>query len=212
MLGLHRANWGPLGAYLVGSYEEELHPHVERLLRKEPPVVVNVGASAGYYAVGLARRLPSAQVIAVDIDPYARTLCRELASINGVSRRLHTKRLATHSDLRRWLRRGALLIADCEGCEVELLDPVAVPELRAVDLIVELHDFVQPAASRTVLARFAQTHTAVVVASTVKSPSVRRYPALARLPEITWSELLNEHRPGPMSWAVLESRLIATHS
>src|SRR4051794_34631477 len=40
---------------LVGSYERELQPFFEEIAAQEIEQVVDVGASDGYYAVGLAR-------------------------------------------------------------------------------------------------------------------------------------------------------------
>jgi SAM-dependent methyltransferase len=210
MVGLTGSNWDAVGPYLVGSYEEELHPHLERLLAKAPPVVVNIGASAGYYAIGAARRLPKAVVIAVDIEPSALALCRQLASANGVADRVRTRKRVTTGNLRHWLSPDSLVISDCEGCELELLDPLKVPQLRSVDLIVELHDAVDPTISQTIRSRFAPTHEVTVVNSTGRAPDVDRYPALAKLPPAMWTEVLDEHRwpppPDPrMSWAVLET-------
>jgi precorrin-6B methylase 2 len=211
MVGLTSSNWDAIGPYLVGSYEEELHPHLERLLAKAPPLVVNIGASAGYYAVGAARRLPDALVIAVDTEPSALALCRQLASANGVADRVRMKRRVTTGKLRRWLTPGALLISDCEGCELEVLDPVKVPQLREADVIVELHDTVNATISQTILSRFAPTHDTTVVNGAERSPDVARYPALAKVPPVIWTEVLDEHRwpppPDPRtSWAVLETR------
>src|SRR2546423_12652663 len=70
---------------LLGTYELELHPAVERLIASRPTTVVNVGAAEGYYAVGLARRLPDARILAFDIDERSQEHCRRLAALNGVA-------------------------------------------------------------------------------------------------------------------------------
>src|SRR5687768_8491348 len=56
---------------LLGCYEHELHPHLERLIRRGFAAVLNIGCSAGYYAIGLARRIPRAVVHAHDTDTNA---------------------------------------------------------------------------------------------------------------------------------------------
>ncbi len=48
-------------ARLVGCYEAELHNTIEEVIARRPPLVVNVGCAEGYYAVGLARRLPASR-------------------------------------------------------------------------------------------------------------------------------------------------------
>src|SRR3954454_22153756 len=70
---------------LLGIYERELHGAIEAAIRAQPDVIVNVGAADGYYAVGLARRLPAATVIAYEADAGQRELCRRVAAANGAT-------------------------------------------------------------------------------------------------------------------------------
>lgn len=200
-------SWGMAGPYLVGSYEEELHPHIERLLSTRPSLVVVIGAADGYYAVGFAMRLPETRVLAIDTDGRATLACRRLAKLNGVSPRVETRRYATCSRLQNWLRPGALVISDCEGGELELLDPIRVPALREANVLVEMHAFVDPVLPDTILGRFATTHSICVIDSVARSPDPKRYKALRKLPQGLWAEVLDEHRNSnseQMQWAVME--------
>src|SRR5947207_6150517 len=72
-------------AKLLGTYEEELHGAFEDMIQGRPRVVVNVGASDGYYAVGLARRLPNATIYAFDTAEVHHPVVREIATENGVA-------------------------------------------------------------------------------------------------------------------------------
>ena len=58
--GPHHAD--SLPAKLLGSYQQQLHPALERLLESGFSTIENVGAAEGYYAVGLALRAPDARV------------------------------------------------------------------------------------------------------------------------------------------------------
>jgi len=196
--------WGRPAPYLIGSYEEELQEPLERLLAKAPSLVVNVGCAEGYYAIGIARRLPRARVVAVDPDPDARARCRQLAELNGVSTRIRLEPALIAEDLRGLLQLGTMIICDCEGCEIALLDPVVAPELEAADLIVELHDHVVPGSARSIIDRFVDTHRVSVLQSRKRMPDPAVYPSLRSLPPRYWSGLLDETRPGPMQWAVME--------
>ena len=60
--------WPGFPTYLTGNYEAELHEALEEFIATRPDVVVDVGCAEGYYAVGLALRLPEAHVYAYDID------------------------------------------------------------------------------------------------------------------------------------------------
>lgn len=57
-----RIAWAWSVPNLVGSYESELHLQIEQLILERPQVVIDVGCAEGYYAVGLAQRLPDATI------------------------------------------------------------------------------------------------------------------------------------------------------
>ncbi len=69
---------------LLGIYERELNACVEAACAVQFPLIVDVGAAEGYYAVGLARRNPEARVIAFEMEESGREALREMAALNGV--------------------------------------------------------------------------------------------------------------------------------
>jgi hypothetical protein len=170
---------------LLGVYERELHVAIEDAIRSAPDTVVNVGAGDGYYAVGLARRCPSARVYAFDADPGQRELCLRVAAANGVE--VSVEGAADPERVEALLEGRTLLVVDCEGCERALLRPA----LGDAAIIVELHDFVEPGLGEEVIARFADTHEIALVHTGAQPPD--RGLGLA----------LSEYRPGPMRWAVM---------
>lgn len=197
-------SWGWSVPNLTGSYESELHPELERLIEDRPRTVVDVGCAEGYYAVGLALRLPGATVHAFDLDERAQRLCQDMASLNDVSERVHVNAECTIDDLDRLGGPSTLLILDCEGFELELLRPDLASALTETVILVEMHDFVDPTISATILDRFSNTHHATVIRAAVKSPG--DWPSLAGLTERDQLEALDEGRPtepNPMEWAVL---------
>ena len=197
------ASWGGLAARLVGSYEEEIADELLDLLGRQPPRVLDIGAAEGYYAVGVARLLPSAAVLAFDIDPAARRLCRTNARLNGVTN-LRVRGRADHGRLRRALVPAALVLCDCEGFEAVLLDPALVPGLRTADLLVELHEFAWPGVTGLLLQRFAATDDVVLVDARPRRGA--DHPALAHLSGQDADRAVDEGRPvepHPMQWAVL---------
>jgi len=186
---------------VAGSYEQETAPVIEDAIASRPDVVIDVGAAEGYYAVGLARRLPQATVYAFDIDPHATRLCRRLAELNGVSERVVTAGACTVEALQALLVPGALVICDCEGFEDELLDPRRVPALERTKILVELHDHLRPGLSMRISERFALTHRARMI------PSVPRDGSSALRLDLPSPEdralAVNEFRPAPQQWAWL---------
>jgi len=186
---------------LAGSYEQETVSVLEEAIACGPKVVIDVGAAEGYYAIGLARRLPGATVYAFDIDPHATRLCRHLAELNGVSERVVTAGACTVDTLQARLGPGALVICDCEGFEDELLDPRRVPALERAQVLVELHDHLRPGVSLRIKERFARTHRTRMI------PSVPRDESAALRLELPSPEdralAVNEFRPAPQQWAWL---------
>jgi precorrin-6B methylase 2 len=173
------AVWGSCAPMLAGTYEAELESAIERLIARRPSRVVDVGAAEGYYAVGLARRLPEAMVYAYDVDADARRTCTEVATKNGVGARVRVLDRCSHSELRRLAGRDCIMVVDCEGCEAELLDPTCVPELTSTAMLVELHDFVDHTISSRVVERFSRSHRVELFDATVRDGT--RVPALASM-------------------------------
>jgi len=185
---------------LIGSYESELHDTIQFLVGRAYERVINIGCGEGYYAVGFARLLPPAQIIALDPEPIAQTSCRALAEANGVINRLTIMGKCTPDVLKELVRPGALIFCDCEGDEIQLLDPIAVPDLLNCDMLVEMHDFLVPTASATLLNRFRATHTTSIISKSSGDP--QSYPILDSLTDFERLFALCEFRPGPTPWAL----------
>jgi hypothetical protein len=145
---------------ILGAYEIEIASAVEALIASDPDVVLDIGTADGYYAVGLARRLPRARVVGFDLAPIARYLTRRSARLNGVDARLTILGGCTPDTMREALR-GAqrpAILCDCEGYEDVLLDPAGSPVLRTARILVELHDMFVPGVTGRIRERFALTH------------------------------------------------------
>ncbi len=189
---------------LVGCYEMEIHPAVEAACSRGYRSVVNIGCGEGYYAVGFARRLPGARVHAFDTDVVARQRTRRLVRENGVADRVEVRGLCRFEDLARFAGPNSLVVCDCEGCELELLDPRAVPALSASDLLVELHDFIDPTITSTLLERFEATHRIERFAMSDRARA--SIPSLERLTPEQRAAAVWEGRPAGMEWAWFEAR------
>jgi hypothetical protein len=189
---------------LLGSYECELHPWLARLLQKSYTQIIDVGCAEGYYAVGLAMRLPGAQVIAYDIDPLSQRLCREMAAANAVADRVRVLGRCTIPGLKDTLHDRALLICDCEGFEQDLLNPQTIPALLTTDMLIELHDFFRPGLTQTLSQRFAKSHTIELTDATERNPA--NYPSVAFLPPHQQPLALTEGRNGPQQWALMMAK------
>src|SRR5262249_9942295 len=128
---------------LLGSYERELQPIMQTICGTDYRQIIDVGCAEGYYAVGLAMRIPSAAVYAFDTDENALVLCKSMACLNGVESRVITGSFCSAETLSLIDFTGeCLIISDCEGYEKELFASWNAPRLEGCDLLIEIHDFI----------------------------------------------------------------------
>jgi hypothetical protein len=156
-----------LGPYLIGTYEHELHGVWRRVAESRVSEIVDVGAKFGYYAVGLARLL-KAPAVAFDPDPWARRLTRQTALLNGAQVTLRSR--CTRSWLER-LTPGALLLVDCDGCEVALLASPSPASLARCTVVVEVHEDVVPGSGCRLRETLDKTHDVVSIPSDAAPPA-----------------------------------------
>jgi len=205
--GMKLANGSVTGCYvpkLLGCYEAELHPYIEEATQRGYGTLINVGTAEGYYAIGMARLLPSCMVYTYDIDPNAQALCRELARQNGVAERMVIGGEFKGQEFEAFADRKTLVVCDIEGAEADLLDPDRFPALRRMDVIVELHDSTQRKCSEIVPSRFAATHDIAIVNRSSRDLDLPQvFDQLGDLDRLlaTW-----EWRVGPTPWAIMTAR------
>lgn len=195
-------NWddGNFSVKMLGYYEHELHDAVYHAIWREPDVIVNVGCAEGYYAIGFARALRSAQVFAFDINESALELCQAYARTNETFEQTRfVQGVRSPSELCLTGVKGKrLYLIDCEGAELDLVDLDKCPELVHSDIIVECHDFMLPSASRILADRLAATHTVNLIRPRV--PDFERFQFVRQTPAIMSLLMIVEKRPMPCYW------------
>jgi hypothetical protein len=200
MTYLPESSGSVLGPKLLGTYEAEIAPWLDEVIASDVQLVVDVGCAEGYYAVGLARALPQAQVYAYDADPEARRLVADLAGRNQVADRLQVRGWLGHAEIAQHSRDvpgDKLLFVDIEGGEDALLDPQACPALRDWRIIVELHEPASPGVTYRLLDRFARSHVIDLVAAV---PDAERARFLTDGDEVP-AAAVAEGRATPQLWA-----------
>lgn len=203
--GLILGRSGSEGAHaprLLGCHEAALHPHLERLIARGFARVVNVGCADGYYAIGLARRLPPALVHAHDRDARARRLRAGGGSERRGGARGDLGGEVDHASLDALLEAGTWLVMDIEGAEMTLLDPERVPSLAGATVPVECHE--QQGSDRTSMlaARFAPAHRVTRIEAALAAPELPSW--LQRSPHLDQLLALWEWRQDPTPWLILE--------
>lgn len=184
---------------IIGAYEAELHPVIEKICAKPYSEVINVGCAEGYYTIGLALRIKTAMIYAYDIEEELLEHCRELAKLNGVGERVITRSFCDVAELNRInIRQKALIVSDCEGYEVELLNPEEAPILKKADILVELHEVKRKGVINIIENRFKNTHNIEHIQN--EGLKYSNYPILRELtfPEIY--AMIGEERIAIMDW------------
>ncbi len=193
-------------AKLLGCYEQPLHPHIETAVKTDYSLILNIGCAEGYYAVGMARRMPHTRILAFDLNPDAQATCQELARKNQVSDRVVVGGLFNPEDFADYTGQHILVICDIEGAEKDLLDPAVSPALAGMDLIVESHECLIPGVTRLLMERFAVTHEITLLEDNGQR-HLDHAPAwfnnLAHLDQLlaVW-----EWRSGPTPWLVMKTK------
>jgi len=197
---------GNLGTKVLGCYEEELHGLLEEeiaLLKglDHPPIILDIGCSEGYYAVGMALRLPDAVVMGIDLSENALRITQMAADANDVV--IGTSVSLFNEDFNTGYRPD-FVICDCEGGEMDYIDPEKFPGLKTATILVECHDTQNCPVTKTMADRFETTHQIYVVHEGSRDPN--RFEMLTSLPSLMRWLAVSEGRPCMMHWLLMRPR------
>lgn len=200
--------WSEQSPKILGTYERELHPYIERIISGTYDQFINIGAAEGYYFIGISLRLNFSRIIAIDPLRVSHRAVRRLGADNGITS-LIIKRWLSKSGLNELLAQSDsnLLIIDCEGGEAGYLHPIKIPNLRSCDILAEVHDFMIENLTDEIAQRFEDTHRIVKIPQSRRLPM--NYPSNApSCDEREMIALMNEKRPKMLNWLYLESRML----
>lgn len=198
-----KAVGGAIAPKVLGSYERELHQVMEEICLNDYSEIVDVGCAEGYYAVGLAMRLPNAKVFAFDTDVVAIHLCKQMAQLNKVAERIIIGSFCDAKVLQSIpYTKRALIISDCEGYEKQLFTKEIVPFLAKHDLLIEVHDFLDIEISSVIRQRFAGTHSIKAIQSIddITKAHTYEYEELREYSLDVRRRFFAENRPHIMEW------------
>lgn len=195
---------GDTGAKLLGIYENEIFGCLEETLGLNPDLIVNYGCAEGYYGLGVARLLPKAKIIFVDIEAKAIEITKENAQLNGITNCEYMQGMGK-SQMEAVLSAAVnpLIIMDCEGAEDFILDPVQVPSLSKTNIIVEVHEFMSAGMTDRLIDRFNETHNLEGIPQGSKDYHIEPITVLSDLDKLI---LNNENRPNTMNWIYMRAK------
>lgn len=191
---------------LIGSYERELIPLFKEIFNNNYSEIIDIGCAEGYYAVGLAIRVKSANIFAFDIDLEAVRLCNEMALINSVANRVNATCIVKENPLELvTLTEKALIIVDCEGCEKHIFNKKTIKKLKNHDILIEIHDLIDIQISSYIKFLFKKSHGMKIINSIddIKKAQQYDYTELKGLSLEARKQILAERRSSIMEWFYL---------
>lgn len=195
---------------LLGSYESELHEIIEEFCSQKYTDIIDIGCAEGYYAVGMAIRIPSAEVHAFDTDSKAREICKLMVEANKVKNRVFINKSCNDEILKNFKFRGkGLIISDCEGYEACLFNENNINQFKNCDLIIETHDFIDINISSRLKNLFSPTHNITSLFSTDDIQKAYNY-NISQISNFVIEdrrELLAEERPCTMEWLICRAKI-----
>ncbi|MDP2751495.1 MAG: class I SAM-dependent methyltransferase [Rhodocyclaceae bacterium] len=197
---------GSYNAKLLGCYEQPLLPFIEQAILANYGILLNIGCAEGYYAVGMARRMPDTRVLAFDIDSKAREMCAAMAEANNVSERVQIGSLFKPEQFASYQGQRVLVICDIEGAEVDLLNPESAPALIGMDVIVESHECYNPDITLILVDRFKATHDIALVQDDGQRQLHAASEWFGNLAHIDQLLAVWEPIGGPTPWLVMKAR------
>lgn len=207
---LEHSYWSLYYPKLLGTYEQELNEHIEQMITQTPPLIINIGAGEGYFAVGIARRLPSSQVIAFEAMPSERSRLAEMCKRNGVESQVTIRATCEIDLLNEAMQQSPrpYVICDVEGYEDQLLRPEHLANARRATFLVEVHEFTKSSLRQELLDRFEPTHDCELIWP--RQRLADEYPfqnSITRnLPQAFVTGPMNEFRPKELCWMIMRPR------
>jgi hypothetical protein len=199
---ISESNGSNLLSKILGSYEEPIQEWIKKIIEKKYHTILNIGCAEGYYAVGFGMKMPNTRIIGYDIDPDARSNAKKLIKLNNI-KNISIKSECTFKELTSRSKKNTLIFCDIEGSESVLLNPIKVPNLQYVDLLIESHDFLNSNITEMLINRFYQTHKITIV---VDYPfRLGKYLTPSKCKAEFLKIIFDENRPKGMKWLFLES-------
>jgi hypothetical protein len=200
---IKRSSGSALLPKLLGSYEEPIQGWVKEVINSNKyENILDIGAAEGYYACGFAMRMPHIKITAYDTDEVARKNAAELMELNGLLN-IEIKSECSQEELNFKSKKNTLIFCDIEGFEDALLDPIKVPNLENVDIIVESHDCFVKGLTEELIKRFYKTHKLKII---VDYPfRIERYETPAPMSDEMKKYITDEERSLYMKFIFMES-------
>ena len=191
---------------ILGCYEQPLHTTIEKVISTHYDVVLNIGSAEGYYASGLAKRMPKTLIKAFDLNKSVKEPILGLLETNKIKNCMYSDDEFLLEHFANYQDQNTLVLCDIEGAEKKLLDPIKAPSLTDMDIIVEAHDCFDKTISTTLTEKFSYTH----VIELIQDNGDRKLGELpnwfSNMAHLDQLLAMWEWRSGPTPWLVMKSK------
>ncbi len=191
---------------LIGSYEQEIQMELKQLLENNNyDTLIDFGCAEGYYLAGIGVNKPNIKLRGVDLSTTALDLTKQMLLNNGIIEERYV--LSQNFDFNLFNENQKfLLISDCEGYEVELIDKINKLNISKIDFVIECHDFIIPNVTEILVSKLKNTHRIKIIKSTLDTHKLSFIPTELRLrAETDRLVLVAEGRPVIMNWIIAEA-------
>lgn len=178
---------------ILGTYEYAIQPYIYKVISKQPQSVMIVGANMGYYCAGLSYTINPDILIAYEIEQHLQQLSKAWWKVNKLGN-LDMRGKATKEDFLNIQNSIDFILCDCEGEEINLLNPNIFHWQKQSTILVEIHDFYQPNLLQILVSRFTTTHNITIIQD-----------------DIAENELNHTLLKSMSKWYWLAKRKISTH-
>lgn len=147
---------------ILGLYESCLHSRITNLLNQDISNVILIGGNNGYYTAGISC-LFNPQIINVyeseaKFHPIINSwfIKNKLSNVNILGK-------ATIEEFERIESKVDFVFMDCEGYEIELLNPQLFLWQQKTEILLELHPFYKDNLIAILTSRFKKTHKIEII-------------------------------------------------
>jgi predicted O-methyltransferase YrrM len=198
---LKKNQWGDgdTGGKLLGLYEDELVPVLEKAIETKHDLIINYGCAEGFYGIGMAMKMPESHVIMFDIEQKSLDIAKENADLNNVKNVEFSNNCNNLEYFESLLSaaKNPFLIMDCEGYESYMLNLEKVPSLAKVTAIVEMHDCLYKGLTDNLIYQFNNSHNLEGITQGTKNYHID---PITELSDTDKFIINNENRPCTMHW------------
>lgn len=142
---------------ILGLYESCMHKYIFKSVNQKLNNIMIIGAHYGYYVTGLNYLCSPEKIFAFELDDYFHPYIKEWSSYNS----LPVPYVSGKADVQLFESLSEpidFMICDCEGYEIELLNPARFDWQKECTILVELHPFYRKNLISTIISNFKNYH------------------------------------------------------